>query len=90
VRNAAPGRPRTGYPRGRTGLGLDPLSRILGVADVAEALSAERPSRGALPASEVLDLMRRDAGTNLDATAFRAPEAYLPERQATLAATAAA
>jgi response regulator RpfG family c-di-GMP phosphodiesterase len=35
----------SGYPRGRTGLGLDLLSRILAVADVAEALSAERPYR---------------------------------------------
>jgi HD-GYP domain-containing protein (c-di-GMP phosphodiesterase class II) len=70
----------TGYPRGRTGLGLDPLSRILAVADVAEALSAERPYRDALPATEVLAIMRRDAGTALDATAFAALEGYLPGR----------
>jgi hypothetical protein len=28
----------------------------------------------------VLEIMRRDAGTKLDATAFAALEAYLPER----------
>jgi HD-GYP domain-containing protein (c-di-GMP phosphodiesterase class II) len=81
----------SGYPRGRTGLGLDLPSRILAVADVAEALSAERPYRPALGAAEVLEIMRRDAGTRLDAAAFAALEAYLPERAAAAepAATAA-
>jgi putative nucleotidyltransferase with HDIG domain len=76
----------TGYPRGRTGLGLDPLSRILCVADVAEALSADRPYRGPLDAATVLEIMGRDAGTKLDATVFAALEAYLPERQSALVA----
>jgi HD-GYP domain-containing protein (c-di-GMP phosphodiesterase class II) len=71
----------SGYPRGRTGLGLDALSRILCVADVAEALSADRPYRGPLDAETVLEIMRRHAGTKLDATAFAALEDYLPERQ---------
>jgi HD-GYP domain-containing protein (c-di-GMP phosphodiesterase class II) len=76
----------SGYPRGRTGLGLDPLSRILCVADVAEALTADRPYRGPLDAETVLELMGRDAGTKLDATVFAALEGYLPERRAALTA----
>jgi HD-GYP domain-containing protein (c-di-GMP phosphodiesterase class II) len=72
----------SGYPRSRTGLGLDLLSRILCVADVAEALSADRPYRGRLDTETVLEIMGRDAGTKLDATVFAALEDYLPERQA--------
>jgi HD-GYP domain-containing protein (c-di-GMP phosphodiesterase class II) len=80
----------SGYSRGRTGLALDPLSRILCVADVAEALSAERPYRGALDPATVLEIMRRDAGTKLDATVFAALEGHLPKRHATPAAATAA
>jgi putative nucleotidyltransferase with HDIG domain len=76
----------TGYPRGRTGLGLDPLSRILCVADVAEALTADRPYRSSLDARTVLEIMGREAGTKLDATVFAALEGYLPERQTGMAA----
>jgi HD-GYP domain-containing protein (c-di-GMP phosphodiesterase class II) len=79
----------TGYPRGRTGLALDPLSRILCVADIAEALSAERPYRGPLDPATVVEIMSRDAGTKIDATVFRALEAYLPERRAAPTAVAA-
>jgi HD-GYP domain-containing protein (c-di-GMP phosphodiesterase class II) len=75
----------TGYPRGRTGLGLDPLSRILCVADVAEALTADRPYRSPLDAETVLEIMAREAGTKLDATVFAALEGYLPARQAGIA-----
>lgn len=80
----------TGYPRGRTGLALDPLSRILCVADIAEALSADRPYRGRLDPETVLEIMGRDAGDRIDATVFRALEAYLPERTAALATATAA
>ena len=45
---------------------------------MAEALSAERPYRAALPVDEVLAIMRRDAGERLDADAFAALEAWLP------------
>jgi len=79
----------TGYPRGRTGLALDPLSRILCVADIVEALSAERPYRGPLDPATVLEIMGRDAGTKIDTTVFRALAAYLPERRAAPAAAAA-
>lgn len=52
------------------GLGADELDvdmRILAVADVFDALSAERPYRGALEMSEVFAIMDRDAGQALDA-----------------------
>ena len=68
----------SGYFRGLTGEQLDRPSRILAVADVAEALSSERPYREALGPGEVLDIMRQDAGTALDGDAFAALEAFLP------------
>ena len=44
-----------------------------------------RPYRAALPVDEVLSIMARDAGPKLDARAFAALEAWLPDRDATLA-----
>ena len=70
----------SGYFAGLTARELDLPSRILAVADVAEALSAERPYRPALGPDEVLGIMRRDAGRKLDAGAFGALEQVLPRR----------
>ena len=56
-----------GYFRGLTADQLDLDMRILAVADVFDALSAERPYRGALPPDEVFAIMDKDAGTALDA-----------------------
>ena len=52
-------------------------ARILAVADVFEALSADRPYRGALPVDEALALMRRDVGTAFCPRAFGALESAL-------------
>ena len=52
---------------------------------MAEALSAERPYRAALPVDQVLSIMGRDAGAKLDAGVFAALEAWLPGRDALLA-----
>jgi HD-GYP domain-containing protein (c-di-GMP phosphodiesterase class II) len=68
----------SGYFKGLGADRLDLSSRILAVADVAEALSAARPYRDALAADEVLAIMRRDAGHALDAEAFAALEELLP------------
>jgi HD-GYP domain-containing protein (c-di-GMP phosphodiesterase class II) len=78
----------SGYPRGITATRLSLPSRILQVADVAEALSTQRPYREALSVDEVLAMMRADAGTKLDAGAFEALCAWLPHR-GSLAAVAA-
>ncbi len=67
----------SGYFAGLTARELDQPSRILAVADVAEALSADRPYRGALSPDEVLEIMRQDAGTKLDADAVEALEDVL-------------
>ena len=78
----------SGYPDGLTADELDLPARILQVADVAEALSAERPYRAALPVDEVLSIIGRDAGERLDAGCFAALAAWLPGRGSVLAAAA--
>jgi putative nucleotidyltransferase with HDIG domain len=69
-----------GYHRGLTASELDQPSRILAVADVAEALSAERPYRPALGHDEVLEIMRRDANRGLDGGVLAALEDALRGR----------
>ena len=68
----------SGYYRGLTAAQLDRPSRILAVADVAEALSADRPYRPALSPDEVLTIMRPDANRTLDADVFTALRQVLP------------
>jgi putative nucleotidyltransferase with HDIG domain len=68
----------SGYFAGLTAQQLSLPARILAVADVAEALSADRPYRPALSPDAVLAIMRRDAGHRLDADAFAALEQVLP------------
>ena len=64
-----------GYHLGLGADQLSPAARALAVADVCEALSADRPYRPALAPDEVLAIMRRDAGRALCPTAFAALEA---------------
>lgn len=68
----------SGYYQGLTAAQLDHPSRILAVADVAEALSAQRPYRSALDPDEVLRIMRPDADRALDSDALTALEQVLP------------
>jgi putative nucleotidyltransferase with HDIG domain len=70
----------SGYHRGLTAPQLDQPSRILAVADVVEALSAERPYRPALTDDEVLSIMRQEANRALDPDAVAAVEQVLPAR----------
>ncbi|MBJ7471885.1 MAG: HD domain-containing protein [Solirubrobacteraceae bacterium] len=76
----------SGYPHGLTASDLGRDDRILAVADVGEALSAERPYREALPQAKVLAIMSEDAGHKLDSEIFEAFEAVLPQWSALVAA----
>ena len=78
-----------GYFRGLTAANLDLPSRILAVADVAEALLAERPYRAALSPDEVLSIMREEAGIALDADVFAALEGTLADAVGAMAAESA-
>lgn len=56
----------TGYPLGLSGNNIPLLSRILSVADVFEALSAERIYRQALPKAEALHIICQGSGSQFD------------------------
>ncbi len=71
----------SGYHRGLRGDVLGPSARILAVADIFEAMTAERPYRPALPVEQALELMRGDVPTRLCPDAFAALTAQ-PERLA--------
>ncbi len=55
----------SGYCRGLRGIQIPLLSQVLAVADVYDALSAERPYRAAMSPEAALSLMERDRGTGL-------------------------
>jgi putative nucleotidyltransferase with HDIG domain len=54
-----------GYHLGVPAEWLSPKSRVLAVADVYEALTADRPYRAGLPREEVVGILRREAGSGL-------------------------
>jgi HD-GYP domain-containing protein (c-di-GMP phosphodiesterase class II) len=64
----------SGYPRGLGGDDLTTPMRVLAVADVYEALTAERPYRHALAEEQALEIIRRDVPGRLDADAYEALE----------------
>lgn len=63
-----------GYPRGIAGDAICLETRIITTADIFDALTAERPYRGAMPVAKALDIMREDVGTALDPHCFAALE----------------
>ena len=69
----------SGYPWGLTREQLDFPSRILAVADVYEALTADRPYRAGMSREEALEIIARDRGTRLCLNAVEALEAFTLE-----------
>ncbi len=61
-----------GYPRGLKGDEITLDTRILTVADIFDALTADRPYRAALSVETALGIMARDVGTAIDAHCFDA------------------
>lgn len=47
-------------------------TRIITTADVFDAITAERPYRGAIPLGQALEMMRKTVGTALDPACFEA------------------
>jgi HD-GYP domain-containing protein (c-di-GMP phosphodiesterase class II) len=64
----------SGYPNGISGDAISIDTRIVTVADIFDALTAERPYRGPLPVDHALAIMRNDVGTALDQNCFEALE----------------
>jgi putative nucleotidyltransferase with HDIG domain len=55
----------SGYPWRLTGAQLDLPARVLVVADIYEALTADRPYRAGMPVEKALGILRSEAGTKL-------------------------
>lgn len=62
----------SGYPNGLSGGELDLETRIVTVADIFDALTADRPYRAAMPAAKALAIMAADVGTGLDPVCYGA------------------
>ena len=67
----------SGYPRSLDAADLDLPMRVLAVADVYEALTADRPYRGPLPVEEALAIIDRDVPRKLDADVRGALEVHV-------------
>ena len=79
----------SGYPRSLTADDLDLPMRVLAVADIYEALTADRPYRPPMPAAEALAIIDRDTPERLDGQAREALGAYIRRLQAPPAQQAA-
>ena len=64
----------TGYPWKVPAEGLDLQARILVVADIFEALTADRPYRAGMPIEAALAILNKDRGKKLDADVLDALE----------------
>jgi len=56
----------TGYPRGLSGEGIPLQGRLMAIADVYDALIAERPYKKAMPPSEAAAIITAGRGTQFD------------------------
>ncbi len=74
----------SGYPRGICGDEIALETRIITVADIFDALTAERPYRGAMPVAQAFDIMRKEVGTGLDPGCFGALEQAMARVDLTL------
>ncbi len=61
-----------GYPRGLTADEITLETRIITTADIFDAITAERPYRGAVPIPKTLEIMAENVGTAIDPDCFEA------------------
>ncbi len=61
-----------GYPRGLMASDIPQETRIITTADIFDAITAERPYRGAIPIPKTLEIMAEAVGTAIDADCFAA------------------
>lgn len=61
-----------GYPRGLTADEICLETRIITTADIFDAITAERPYRGAVPIPKTLEIMAENVGTAIDPQCFEA------------------
>ncbi len=62
----------TGYPMGLKAEEIALETRIITIADIFDAITAERPYRGAIPVPQTLDIMSKNLDSAIDRTCFEA------------------
>lgn len=62
----------TGYPKGLKAAEISLETRIITTADIFDAISADRPYRGAVPVADTLAMMAETVGTAIDPACFGA------------------
>jgi len=55
-----------GYPTGLAGTAIPPAARVVGIADVYDALTSERSYRPAFPHQKAIEIMERNRGKMFD------------------------
>ncbi len=70
-----------GYPDGLRGEEIPIGARIIAVADTFDAITSARPYRDAAPHQKAIDILRKEAGTQLDPDAVRTFLAYYSGRR---------
>jgi HD-GYP domain-containing protein (c-di-GMP phosphodiesterase class II) len=68
-----------GYPRGVKGDEIVIETRIITVADIFDAITAERPYRGPIAVPRALEMMSQTVGTAIDAECFEALQAAVQQ-----------
>lgn len=66
-----------GYPDGLAGAQISMETRIVTVADIFDALTADRPYRAAMPVTKALSILHQDAGTAVDPACLKALESVM-------------
>ena len=66
-----------GYPRGLTADAISLETRIITAADIFDAITAERPYRGAIPVPRTLEMMAETVGSAIDGECFDALKSAL-------------
>jgi putative nucleotidyltransferase with HDIG domain len=61
-----------GYPRGLLAADITIDTRIITTADIFDAITAERPYRGAVPVDQTLEMMKKTVGTAIDPDCYAA------------------
>ena len=75
-----------GYPKNLKGDDITFESRILAVADIFDALTADRPYRAAMPVAKALSIMTEEVDIAIDGSCFAALKSALTRMNASLAA----
>lgn len=68
-----------GYPRGLAADKIPMETRIITVADIFDAITAERPYRGPIPVAEAIAMMEKERDAAIDGACLDALKQVLPE-----------